>query len=740
MPLFPLASDLVLTSALAPCASAAGRASPFADAVAAWHMADTRDAAEPASELAVVGDVSLGLALEGAEREASLARGGDGFAARFEGGYLSAGQGAHGELNLTGKALTMCLRVRDPSGTWDTPLFSKHGGHDQLVYNLFATDLGAGMALGFELGTDWSERPLQLSVPVRLMGPTDWHDVIVRYAGAKLELFVDGVLVDEEWPIGSLRTGNPEPCLLGAESYGGPTKPGFRGLMDHAALWSRALADEEIVLLSGGPEVVAQREREVLGPPGPALQYWRPPGPNAGAGDCMPFYHDGRFHLYYLYDRRHHGSKWGLGAHQWAHASTTDLVHWEHHPLAIPITEEGEGSICTGSVLFHEGLYYGFYATRRPDGTQYLSLATSADGIRFEKQQPNPLVTPPPGYDPMHFRDPKVFRDEEAGLFRMLVTARLTDGRDGCLAQLTSRDLRHWEPSEPFLVPGRVTDCPDYFEWNGWHYLLAESVYWMSPSLHGPWLQPDPDRLDVLYVPKTAEFGENRRLYASWLPDGGWGGDIIFRELVQLGDGRLGTRFVKEMIPAAGRAFPLTFAALTPGAGGDAHRVKLNAENGFAAAALGPVSGDAWVRLRVRPERRAARFALCLRGSGSYEQGCELRFSPLGRTVQLGSPGVQAIGTDVVAAISAVEGLGRPFSLDIITKGDIVDVCVAGRRTIVGRCPVGSGEQLLFAAEHAAVTFESIEVRALREAGDRAPDAGGRTGGHTRPGTGGPQL
>jgi len=707
-------SVVCLTSALASCAPAAAQPSPFADAVAVWHMADARDATEPRSDLAAVGDAQLGVPLEGAEREASLARGGDGLVARFAGGYLAAGQGAGGELNLTGKALTMCLRVRDPSGRWDTPLFSKHGGHERLVCNLFATDLGAGMALGFELGTDWNERPLQLSVPVPMVGPTDWHDVIVRYAGAKLELLVDGVLVDEEWPIGSLRTENAEPCLLGAESYGeGNVKAGFHGLVDHAALWGRALSDEEVALLSGGAEVVAERERAILGPPATSLQYWRPPGPNTSAGDCMPFYHAGRFHLFYLFDRRHHGSKWALGAHQWAHASTTDLVHWEQHPLAIPITDEAEGSICTGSVIFHEGTYYGFFATRRLDGTQYISLATSADGIRFTKQQPNPLAKPPAGYDPMHFRDPKVFRDSATGLFRMLVTARLTDGRDGCIAQLTSRDLLRWEQAEPFLVPGRVTDCPDYFEWNGWHYLLAEFVYWMAPSLDGPWLQPDPDRLDVLYVPKTAEFGADRRLYVSWLPDGGWGGDLVFRELVQLEDGRLGTQFVPEMVPPTGPAAALSLQPLTGRVSGDARAVGLDAEDGLAAAALGPVPRDARIQLRVRPERYATRFALCVHGGEGDAEGCELRFLPLGRTVELGRPGKGTIGTEAWASINAVEGLDRPFNVQLITKGDIVDVCVGERRTIIARCPAGSGQQLLLAADHTTVTFEGIEVRAL---------------------------
>ena len=85
------------------------------------------------------------------------------------------------------------------------------------------------------------------------------------------------------------------------------------------------------------------------------MQYFKPPG-DFFVGDCMPFFHAGVFHLYYLLDEQHHQALQGLGGHQWAHASTTDLVNWQHHPLALPITAATEGSICTGTVFFHDGI------------------------------------------------------------------------------------------------------------------------------------------------------------------------------------------------------------------------------------------------------------------------------------------------------------------------------------------------------------------------------------------------
>lgn len=96
------------------------------------------------------------------------------------------------------------------------------------------------------------------------------------------------------------------------------------------------------------------------------MQYYTPDVPRF-VGDCMPFYHDGVFHLYYLLDENHHRTRGGLEVHQWAHASSADQREWRHHPLAIPVEEEWEGSICTGSVFHHQGDFHAFYPTRKPD-------------------------------------------------------------------------------------------------------------------------------------------------------------------------------------------------------------------------------------------------------------------------------------------------------------------------------------------------------------------------------------
>jgi len=456
------------------------------------------------------------------------------------------------------------------------------------------------------------------------------------------------------------------------------------------------------------------------------MQYFKPEDPFF-VGDCMPFYHEREFHLYYLLDENHHQAKGGLGGHQWAHASTTDLVHWQHHPLAIGITEEWEGSICTGSMFYHEGTYYAYYATRMPDRTQHLSLATSRDGITSEKTQPNPFASPEKGYDPRHYRDPFLFRDESAGEFHMLVTACLSDyplyGRGGCLARLVSQDLQHWKVAEPFIIPGgrpghpSIPECPDYFHWNGWTYLVfgldGMAHYRISRNPMGPWIRPRVDTFDgaLAAVMKTAAFGENRRIGVCFLnsregdrDDGRrlYAGNAVFREIVQHADGTLGSRFPPEMVPASGEVLHLRLNPLTEGVAGEGQSVRLEAWEGLEAAFLEGVPVDVRITATVRPEANSADYGLCLRASGNLRTGYELHLLPYEQRVTLNEQ-----------SIACVEGLDQPLALDIILKGDVVDICIDGRRCLIDRCPELRGDRLFFLCRNGCVAFESIKVRPL---------------------------
>ena len=453
------------------------------------------------------------------------------------------------------------------------------------------------------------------------------------------------------------------------------------------------------------------------------MQYFKPEGEHLFAADCMPFFHAGTFHLFYLIDEDHHSALGGLGGHQWAHASSDDLVRWTHHPLAIPITGDWEGSICTGSVLYARGLYHAFYATRVRDRTQHLSLATSRDGVHFEKVAPNPFASPPEGYSAFHYRDPFAFHDSRTGLYHLLVTACLDPypiyDRGGCLAHLTSTDLTTWEMQPSFLLPGlpNVPECPDYFFWRDWYYLIfshdGTTHYRMSREPFGPWERPKVDTFDgsAARVLKTAGFTGDRRIGAAWIgtrsgnQDSGtlqFGGTVVFREIIQAADGTLGSTFPAEMIPQTGDALPCTPVPLTAEASVDARRVRLDAATGFEVAMLEPVPAAARITMVVQPGPEPAQFGLCLRGAGPLRSGYDLRFLPYEGRVELFD-----------RYLTCVDELSGPFTLDVILKDDIIDVCIAGRRCLVNRCATLHGDRLFFFALNASVVFDAIEVRPL---------------------------
>jgi len=605
------------------------------------------------------------------------------------------------------EAMTLCVRMRATAADAAGSVLLAQDTGNEPVFQMFFGEVGSVRSLAFELWMEKSEAPVRVSIPAALIRPTECHDVVIRYNGAKLQLFVDGALLDEEFPVGAMRRGAAT-CLIGE---------GLRGLVDHAAVWNRAVTDEEIVALSGGVAAVAQRMKALTNYAAPSLQYWRPSF-NANVGDCLPFFHDGKFHFVYLLDWGHHSRKGGKGAHQWAQAISADLVHWEHQPLLVPITDQREGSICTGSLFFHDGVYYAWYATRFPEHPEALSLATSADGIHFTKMEPNPFAVPQPGYDPRAYRDPHVFRDPETGLFHLIVTAMRSDpavppDQRGALAHLVSRDLKSWELTDPLLQGLKhAPECPDYFFWKGWYYLICsqggQAIYRMSRRPLGPWEKPKVDLLanPLARVMKTAAFTGDRRMGAAFLPtsegnkDGGryrYAGRAYLVELVQNPDGTLGSKFVPEMIPKTGEPVKFVLNALNKGSV-TGNSIRLNGGT----AMRGGVPDDARITLRVSPQEGASRFGLRLRAADAEQRGYELTFTPAEQKVQLLSQ-----------SLMGVEGLDQPLDLDIVLKGEVIDVCIADRRTFVHRVYDLHGDKIIFSAEGGEVSFESVQIRPL---------------------------
>ena len=167
-----------------------------------------------------------------------------------------------------------------------------------------------------------------------------------------------------------------------------------------------------------------------------------------------------RWHAYYQF----HPCSDVWGPMHWGHASSTDLLHWHHHPVALE--PDPLGTIFSGSVVqdhddtagFGPGALVAIF-THHAEDRQHQSVAYSSDGgERWTKYAGNPVL---PG-EVADFRDPKVRRLAD-GTWSMVVTLR------DHLAFFESSDLVHWLPTGEFRCDlatscGRPTgawECPD---------------------------------------------------------------------------------------------------------------------------------------------------------------------------------------------------------------------------------------------------------------------------------------
>ena len=592
---------ILLATCLARNAIAEDVRSIFGRAVAVWHLKDLSDSAGVNSFLNINGSVTPGVHMEGQDRDDSLNRGGDGAAAVLDGGWLEAGDGANGELRLTGDAFTALIRLKCPAESlWSTRgFFTKGGGHETLVFNFFSYDFGQGpegMRLGCEIGIEGkSGLGGQVTALVPQIGPTDWHDVVARYNGSELVLIVDGVVMDRKSVTGQLRQGNTEPVCIGA---GGAGDNPFPGMIDHAALWDCALTDEEITLMSGGASgaqaKTAMFAQFVPAPPSPPTaelvmrsrelkqkfqkDHHRPRYHflHCEEGDTMPgdpngaIFWNGRYHLFYIFQRQQSAEPQTV--HCWGHASSIDLVHWEHHPTALDVasTDVDRGIFSGNAFVSKEGiptiLYHGVSAGN--------CIATAEDDrlIRWTKLPSNPIVAMPkrgePGFGVYDSWDPHGWLEDDTcyavfggnpgtgsppALFRGPAITQL---------KYVSRFLDNDSWSEP----GEDISCPDFFQIGGQHMLLCISHMRGARYFLGDWkndhfVASSHARMNwpggCFFAPETLLDDKGRRILWAWCLDerphsaqvsSGWNGVMSLPRVLSLtSDGTLQIEPVEEL-------------------------------------------------------------------------------------------------------------------------------------------------------------------------------------------------
>ena len=283
-------------------------------------------------------------------------------------------------------------------------------------------------------------------------------------------------------------------------------------------------------------------------------------------GICMPFdpngaiYWRGRYHLCYIFqDER---------GHCWGHASSADLVHWRHHPVALaPNPGDPERGIFSGNAFINKQgeavfLYHGVGAGN--------CIAVSSDDElnRWTKLPTNPIMPIPKEGDPDFG---KYSSWDPHGWLEGDTYYAVFGGKTATLFK--SEDMIHWEYVGPFLSeempdvdPDEDISCPDFFKLGDKHMLLCISHkrgcrYYLGrfenerfyPEMHARMNWPG----GTCFAPESLLDGKGRRIMWAWALDlrpdemkrgSGWSGTMTLPRVLSLGeDGTLRIDPIEEL-------------------------------------------------------------------------------------------------------------------------------------------------------------------------------------------------
>ena len=282
-------------------------------------------------------------------------------------------------------------------------------------------------------------------------------------------------------------------------------------------------------------------------------------------GDPIPFYENGIFHLFYLYDARNTMPTF----HPWYKVTTSDFATFADtsEMIATGTANQQDGALGTGSVFKFNGIYYAFYTGHNGnlDPKEKIMLATSRDLKNWTKD-PSFLLQASWGYDRNEFRDPIVIEDKSTGTYKMLIATRSEVGLvsnssvpwRAVIAQYSSGNLRDWTLEKPFYEDTTtfITECPDVFTMGDYQYLIYSNIddrmvhYKYRLLTANTWITPVNSALDgiAFYAGKTVSDGINRYI-AGWCPTRNknsdaaifdWAGSLVTHRLVQHPNGTLG--------------------------------------------------------------------------------------------------------------------------------------------------------------------------------------------------------
>jgi len=328
-------------------------------------------------------------------------------------------------------------------------------------------------------------------------------------------------------------------------------------------LCSAASAEENIQVMIR--QARALREKFLKDPYRPGYHFVTP------EGRCSPFdvngaiFWNGRYHLFYIFQNEK--------GHCWGHISSTDMVHWRHHPTPLaPEPNDPDRGMFSGCALINKQgvptiVYHGVKAG--------MCIATSTDDNleTWTKSPHNPVIPIPrkgkPGYGVYNVFDPVAWIHNghyyaALGNIQFLNSFAKNfkpEDRGDTLYLFKSDDLINWTYLHPFYKSDRKwtrenedNACPEFFKLgNKWMLLFISHSrgcqYYIGhyenehfyPETHGRMSWVDRD----FFAPESLRDDKGREIMWAWIFDGrkgdtrrasGWSGTFSLPRVLALGE------------------------------------------------------------------------------------------------------------------------------------------------------------------------------------------------------------
>lgn len=552
------------------------------------------------------------------------------------------------------------------------------------------------------------KQDMTIGIPLAMLEkPEGEHEVTLNFTGVRWTLYVDGELLDNDFPLGYPQWDKMKNWELDPE------------YVKNAAIYFPAIEPEKVAL---------QTPRTV-----PEIQYWTPGWHNAWVGDVVTFFHKDRYHVFYLFDRRGHASKLGRGGHYFEHLSTADFKTWTEHEAATPLEEQWE-TIGTGTPFLYNGklcISYGLHTTRiypKEQTTlpmQWDFLEKNGHSGKFDMDMKNGI---PAGSTYSVSEDGVTHFKKTNILFHPCENPSIYTDPDGNLKMLANYGAKGtwasdsvnggWHCLDPNFPLGG--DCTFFFRWGKFDYILGGFTRLWSKEAQAPEngykdiVSEGLDFYNGLSVPAVTEIPGNRFLLAGWVQTRAWGGPLVIHELIQYPDGRVGTKWMNEIVPETTNA-------------------KVVSKKITESITL-PVENESFMlTFDVQPTKTQSgnKFSLTFLPENGEQDACELQICPDKKRAQYGPGSTNGFaaeekslrqgGNPQQARNYAIENLidvDKPFSVRLIVKGtdkfgaSLIDTEIAGQRTLISYRTDLIVKKMLFRTE--GIELKNIKIAALK--------------------------